>query len=71
MAGSILPKDPLEVVPVGAGVEEAGGVGTVWVAVGISVTVGETTGEAVGLGTAVTVGEPPFNEKLHQAPLSR
>ena len=66
-----MPKVPLEVVRVEVGVGEAGGVKTVGVAVGIRVAVGETTGVAVRLGTAVTVGDPPVNEKLHQVPLSR
>ena len=35
------------------------------------VTVGGITGEAVKLGTGVTVEGLPVNEKLHQVPLSR
>ena len=66
-----MPKDPLGGVLVEVGVGEAGGVRIVWVAVRIRVAVGETTGVAVRLGTAVTVGDPPANEKLHQVPLSR
>jgi hypothetical protein len=57
----------------GVGVEEREGVGdtTVWVAVGVEVVVGETTGVTVELGTAVSVGEPPITEKFHQVALSR